>query len=574
MVLAVAVSLIALGSPAKAGADQPVSLWLPWEGGTLWTYTQGPHGDYGEGLDFQAPDQAGKPCDIFRSSFWVVAAADGVVRTLANAIEIDHGDGFTTGYYHVENPQVKTGDRVKAGDRLGAPACCPDGWGANGCWVTGPHLHFYTLTRGVKQSAIGLNLGGWRVMEDGCLARAGQQSCPIESGGAVASIVSNSPRQGESSPSTAADLVVVVDTSGGFSDAAVAARKDAAQALLQATRPDDRVSFVEFNSSAQVLAPLSETVVKDVLNHDLIAAADAPEAGGRTNIRLGLVTGCAELINRGKAPARAAILLSDGNHNKGSFSGAEECFKEAGIPVFAYGVGPSNQFLLKRLAEKTGGEFRMLSDVQNPYCEFRRIRTILSGDPPGDCTTFQVKAGETLTLPFQMPEDQDQAVLEVRWRERRTAAKVAEEGIPVVSQIISPASKPLTIPFPGITYEEQDGAVRYTIAYPLSGEWKLIVATNEKAPPEGLFVTFSASTITQASPYYELPQEEDIPTEVPVDTPVEIAAETETPAPSDTETPRPTRGLPATPTPEPTPTGTQPPPDVEPPPLDTATPTP
>ena len=35
---------------------------------------------------------------------------------------------------------------------------------------------------------------------------------------------------------------------------------DAALALLQATRPDDRMSVIEFNSTAKVTAPLTPAV--------------------------------------------------------------------------------------------------------------------------------------------------------------------------------------------------------------------------------------------------------------------------------------------------------------------------
>jgi cell division septation protein DedD len=287
-----------------------------------------------------------------------------------------------------------------------------------------------------------------------------------------------------------------------------------------------------------------------------------PDAGGRTNLRLGLVTGCAELLAHGDAPARAAILLSDGKHNKGSFSGAEECFTEAGIPVYAYGIGAVRPYLLKKIADSTGGEFTMLSQVTNLYCEFLRIRTILSGDPPGRCTTFPLGPSDALTLPFHIPPAQDQAVLEVRWRDRRTAEEAAEEGIPIVVQILGPSGTPLEIPFPGITYEEEDGAARYSITRPVDGEWTLIVSATDLVPEEGLFITFSATTITQVSPLYDIVIEEPTETPPPTEEPSPSGSPTEatTPEPTVTPTPRPTRGGAPTDapieTPEPSPTET------------------
>lgn len=554
LALALVAAFLAFSPPSSTrAATQPVTLWLPWEGGALWTYTQGPHGDSAEGLDFQPPDAAGKPCELFTSAFWVVAAADGTVSAVKpNVIEVDHGNGFATGYFHLENRQVKLGDRVAAGERLGTPGCCPDG-PVDGCWSTAPHLHFYTTYNGARQPAEGLNLGGWRVGPDGCMYRAGQVSCPLESGGGR--IVSNSPRQGQNSPSTQADIAVVIDTSRNMSEHGGPTRTEAALALLQATRPDDRISIIEFNSSARVLSPLAQAAEGDAVSPDLVAAVETMETGGRTNVRLGLVTACAQLLANGSAPAKAVILLSDGKHNKGSFSGAAECLQEAGIPVFSYAPGRGNLSLLSGLAEKTGGEFRRLSEIENLYCEFLRVRTVLSGDPPGSCTTLQLKQGDSISMPFSIPADQDQALLEVRWRERRTSEEAAAQGVPVNTRILGPSGTPLSVPFPGVGVEEHEGAVVYRIAYPQEGTWTLVVSATELIPAEGIFVTFSASTVPQVPPSFF----EDNP---PPGTP-DVLAETETPAPTEspspTATPRPTRTIRTPwPTAEPTPSNPAP----------------
>ena len=243
----------------------------------------------------------------------------------------------------------------------------------------------------------------------------------------------------------------------------------------------------------------------------------------------------------GRRPRKAAILISDGRHNKGKFSAAEECFSENGIPVYTFGVGAANSYLMRRVAAKSGGEFKRLTAADNLYCEFFRVRTLLSGDPPGKCTTSQVKPGTSISLPFDIPAGQDQAILEVRWRERRTPEQAAAEGIPVTTQIVSPTGRVLPNNFPGLTYIQDEDGVRYTIAYPLAGKWTLVVNANEKTPPEGVFVTFSASTIPQAPPFIDLPDEPPPYDEIPTEVATEYAGayrdgdadavETETPTP-------------------------------------------
>jgi len=70
----------------------------------------------------------------------VLAAADGVVALVdefylgGNVIYLDHGGGLSTGYLHLSEALVATGDTVRAGQLIGSV-------GATGR-VTGPHLHW------------------------------------------------------------------------------------------------------------------------------------------------------------------------------------------------------------------------------------------------------------------------------------------------------------------------------------------------------------------------------------------------------------------------------------------------
>ncbi len=88
---------------------------------------------------------------------WIVAPLAGVVaeardgvpgfdreKPEGNFVELDHGGGLRTRYYHLEcgTVRVRAGDRVAPGDRLGY-------MGKTGL-ATGEHLHFELLRDGER----------------------------------------------------------------------------------------------------------------------------------------------------------------------------------------------------------------------------------------------------------------------------------------------------------------------------------------------------------------------------------------------------------------------------------------
>jgi murein DD-endopeptidase MepM/ murein hydrolase activator NlpD len=93
------------------------------------------------GVDYAAP--VGTP---------VRTVADGVVsfsgwqNGYGRTIEIDHGNGRTTLYAHLSRHDVKRGQRVQQGQRIGAV-------GMTG-WTTGPHLHFEFRVNGTHQDPL------------------------------------------------------------------------------------------------------------------------------------------------------------------------------------------------------------------------------------------------------------------------------------------------------------------------------------------------------------------------------------------------------------------------------------
>lgn len=160
-------------------------LSLPFEEGTVWSFTGGPHNGWGDGsawaaLDFAPPgDQFG----CFQSNEWVTAVADGViVRSGDGAVVLDlDGDGleqtgWTILYMHIETrDRITVGTQVKTGDRIGHPSC-------EGGVSNGTHVHIARRYNGEWISAdtnLPFVLSGWisageGIEYSGTLSRDGQ----------------------------------------------------------------------------------------------------------------------------------------------------------------------------------------------------------------------------------------------------------------------------------------------------------------------------------------------------------------------------------------------------------------
>ncbi len=92
-----------------------------------------------QGIDYAAP--SGTP---------VRCVGDGMVEFTGpkngygNVVEVRHSGGRTTLYAHLRRIDVRVGQRVERGDRLGTV-------GATG-WATGPHLHFEFKVGGIARN--------------------------------------------------------------------------------------------------------------------------------------------------------------------------------------------------------------------------------------------------------------------------------------------------------------------------------------------------------------------------------------------------------------------------------------
>jgi LysM repeat protein len=143
------------------------AMQLPFEDGSVWSFTGGPHGGWDNGsawaaLDFGPPGEA---AGCTPSEEWVVAVADGwIVRTGDGVVMQDlDGDGFEQTGWVVFYMHIESQDRIPAntyaftGDRIGHPSC-------EGGFSNGTHVHIARKYNGEWIAADGINpfqMDGW-----------------------------------------------------------------------------------------------------------------------------------------------------------------------------------------------------------------------------------------------------------------------------------------------------------------------------------------------------------------------------------------------------------------------------
>ncbi len=152
---------------------QPKMVW-PFEHGTSWAFTGGPHGGWTENSAWAALDFA--PSDVegcAMSEQWVTAVANGyIVRASNGAVMEDlDNDGYEqTGwdvlYMHMAaQDRVQAGTYVYVGDRIGHPSC-------EGGLANAAHLHLARKYNGEWIAADGtvpFVISGWTSSGDGIL---------------------------------------------------------------------------------------------------------------------------------------------------------------------------------------------------------------------------------------------------------------------------------------------------------------------------------------------------------------------------------------------------------------------
>lgn len=174
------------------------------------------------------------------------------------------------------------------------------------------------------------------------------------------------------------DLVIVVDRSSSMiSDHKLTAAKAAARQLVGRLRDGDRVGLVSYGT--HVTREVELVALNDRTRRSVLAAVDALEANGGTNISAGLEAGHEMLSEAGgQSRLQRLMLLSDGKATAGvletprliALTGA---IHDRGVSVTTMGLGLDfNEVLLSQMADQGGGNYYYIREGQQLASAFDR----------------------------------------------------------------------------------------------------------------------------------------------------------------------------------------------------------
>jgi Ca-activated chloride channel family protein len=187
-------------------------------------------------------------------------------------------------------------------------------------------------------------------------------------------------------PGTSAQPVnfsLVLDRSGSMAGEKLRQLKAAAASIVDRLGPQDLLSVVVFDDTADVIVPCGSVQDREAIQRRI---ASVDERGG-THMSTGMGAGLQEL-QQGLSPNRvnSMLLLTDGQTWEDTLQCenlADQC-RASGIPinVLGLGVGPDSNWdpiLLENLARRSGGEWAVIDSLEKVSAVFAKTLQAMQG---------------------------------------------------------------------------------------------------------------------------------------------------------------------------------------------------
>ena len=252
-------------------------------------------------------------------------------------------------------------------------------------------------------------------------------------------LVTAAPEAGTMRKRLPLNLALVIDSSGSMRDEnKLDSVKQAAIALVNRLRPEDRLAIISYNTQAKVV--LLSSPVR--MNQEARWLIQSLRADGGTNLGAGLIEGYHQLREfAGPRTISRVLLLSDGKANVGITSSAELSRMvlqeaDAGISLSTFGVGLDfNEDLMAALSESGRGMYYFIDRPESMETilakEFNSVERLVAADIKATVTldrdllieqvfanTFEVN-GNTVSVRFGDLAAGERRRMQIRFQPRQ-----------------------------------------------------------------------------------------------------------------------------------------------------------
>ncbi len=293
----------------------------------------------------------------------------------------------------------------------------------------------------------------------------------------------------DSSISTNANVILVIDRSGSMAGEPISNAKNSAQQFIDLMESEDKAGVVSFSSSARTDYPL--TILTDDEKKLIKEKINSISASGSTAIGSGLKLGLSELVNNG-APntPKAIVLLSDGKQNAGEHpDNVIPSIKASNIQVYTIGLGYSvDEDLLNNIATETDGMYfyapseSQLNQIYNDI-----VAKILDLDTAKKLTVNMV-IDDVVSVPVKIDSTVERSSFSISWPGSNVDLILYKPDGSMVDSSVA-GSDPNIEYLTGSTYKI------YKVTNPEPGEWTMeLTATDMPVGGEDVYVTVRAKS--------------------------------------------------------------------------------
>jgi uncharacterized protein YegL len=240
------------------------------------------------------------------------------------------------------------------------------------------------------------------------------------------------------------------------------------------------IAIVAFNDSSRTLLPLTAPAQLDALYQ----AIDRVEVAGQTDMDAALDE-ARGILEKSTAPARAAVLLTDGKDEPGRYEDAHRRFAEKRWPIYTVGLSErADAEVLRRIAGETGGEYHGAPTNAELQDIFGRICLTLQKKVLIRSRTLGLQAGAAAQDPVAVDNTMSAMTVSLKAREPDVAFTLR-----------NPAGRVLTPEAPkaerGVSYGRQANYQHYDLWGPQPGRWAASVQSLRPAE-----VTVATTAVT------------------------------------------------------------------------------